>query len=228
MVPEGLLSFYALSTPAQQTLSTAIYCALEVGRLQLALKLHSEQVFGGVPWPNGHCWMKALELVSESAVGIGGQLKGLLEEFQDGYMLDLCCSESDLASFASHLFTIAFSQQAESRAAAEILSHQYSAHHSSSRKHSNPVPSTAEDLLVKAVGRVESQPMIDPKFIDSPELADIRFRLGDKIVYGHRIVLVNASERFREMLRGSGGLVPIEDVSYEVFRVSEGCVCMCD
>jgi hypothetical protein len=46
------------------------------------------------------------------------------------------------------------------------------------------------------------QPQIDPKFVDSAELSDIRFRFADgSIVFGHRIVLVNASEQFRQMLR---------------------------
>jgi hypothetical protein len=45
-------------------------------------------------------------------------------------------------------------------------------------------------------------PQIDPKFVDCPDLSDIRFRFADgQIVFAHRIVLVNASEQFRQILR---------------------------
>ena len=50
--------------------------------------------------------------------------------------------------------------------------------------------------------QAQQMPQIDPKFVDCPELSDIRFRFADgQVVFGHRIVLVNASEQFRLMLR---------------------------
>lgn len=64
------------------------------------------------------------------------------------------------------------------------------------------------------------QPQIDPKFVDSAELSDIRFRFADgSIVFGHRIVLVNASEQFRQMLRSPCGVVDIAEASADAFRL---------
>lgn len=63
------------------------------------------------------------------------------------------------------------------------------------------------------------RPLIDPKFVDNPELSDIRFRVQGKVVHAHRIVLVNASDRFRELLKSPSGVVELDDVSHAVFKV---------
>merc|ERR1712241_772521 len=43
-------------------------------------------------------------------------------------------------------------------------------------------------------------PRIDLKFINSPELSDVRFRVEGRIFYAHKIVLLTASSRFQSML----------------------------
>lgn len=65
-------------------------------------------------------------------------------------------------------------------------------------------------------------PRIDPRYVNSPEMADVRFVVEGKSFYGHRIILVNASERFKEMLAagGSDQMVTIKDIRYPIFQVS--------
>ena len=46
-------------------------------------------------------------------------------------------------------------------------------------------------------------------------------KVGERPIYGHRIVLINASERFRELLSRYGEVIPINDVTYNVFLVSD-------
>ncbi|CAJ0574922.1 unnamed protein product, partial [Mesorhabditis spiculigera] len=59
--------------------------------------------------------------------------------------------------------------------------------------------------------------IIDPSYVNSEQLSDIRFQVDGKIVYGHRIVLVNASEKFRSLLQSPDGVIQISDVPFAVF-----------
>lgn len=65
---------------------------------------------------------------------------------------------------------------------------------------------------------------IDPKFINNPELSDVQFRVENKVFYGHKIVLVTASGRFRNMLsaklcEGNPPVVQINDIRYHIFQL---------
>ena len=70
---------------------------------------------------------------------------------------------------------------------------------------------------------------IDMKFINSPELSDVRFRVEGRIFYAHKIVLLTASPRFQSMLNyrlsnsssGSGDppILQINDIRYDVFAL---------
>lgn len=71
---------------------------------------------------------------------------------------------------------------------------------------------------------------IDLKFINSPELSDVRFRVEGRIFYAHKIVLLTASSRFQSMLNyrltssanGNGDAAPIlqiNDIRYDVFAL---------
>ena len=64
-----------------------------------------------------------------------------------------------------------------------------------------------------------SKPMINPKYADNSELSDIRFKIDDKIIYAHRIVLVNASDGFKRLLDNPSGIIELDNVSYDVFKV---------
>ena len=65
---------------------------------------------------------------------------------------------------------------------------------------------------------------IDPKFVNNPELSDVQFRVEGRLFYGHKIVLVTWSPRFRAMLSskpadGSPPVVHINDIRYHIFQV---------
>lgn len=66
---------------------------------------------------------------------------------------------------------------------------------------------------------------IDPKFVNNPELSDVQFRVEGRVFYAHKIILVNASSRFKQMLsskfcEGNPPIVQIHDIRYDIFEVS--------
>nr|CAD7258854.1 unnamed protein product [Timema shepardi] len=65
---------------------------------------------------------------------------------------------------------------------------------------------------------------IDPKFVNNPELSDVQFRVEGRVFYGHKIVLVTWSPRFRAMLSsklcdGNPPIVHINDIRYHIFQL---------
>ncbi|CAH0383362.1 unnamed protein product [Bemisia tabaci] len=65
---------------------------------------------------------------------------------------------------------------------------------------------------------------IDPKFVNNPELSDVQFRVEGRVFYAHKIVLVTASSRFRNMLssklcEGNPPIVQINDIRYHIFQL---------
>ena len=71
---------------------------------------------------------------------------------------------------------------------------------------------------------------IDLKFINSPELSDVRFRVEGRIFFAHKIVLLTASSRFQSMLNyrlssssangnGEPPILQINDIRYDVFAL---------
>ena len=68
----------------------------------------------------------------------------------------------------------------------------------------------------------------DPRFVNNPELSDVQFLIEGRVFYGHKIILVNASERFRAMLSAQftearqDTAIPLADVRYHIFEVGTG------
>ncbi|CAK9299275.1 unnamed protein product [Gordionus sp. m RMFG-2023] len=66
--------------------------------------------------------------------------------------------------------------------------------------------------------------LIDPCYVNSPELSDISFLVEGKIFFGHKIILVNSSPRFKAMLcdkfaESNQDVIPIPDIRYDIFKV---------
>ncbi|EYB97892.1 hypothetical protein Y032_0136g1982 [Ancylostoma ceylanicum] len=61
------------------------------------------------------------------------------------------------------------------------------------------------------------RPTVGVSFVNNPELSDIRFTVEGENVYAHRIMLYNASDRFKEMLKIPSGNIDITDVSHTTF-----------
>jgi ankyrin repeat/BTB/POZ domain-containing protein 2 len=66
---------------------------------------------------------------------------------------------------------------------------------------------------------------IDLKFVNNPELSDVQFRVEGRVFYAHKIILVNASNRFRQMLsskfvtESNPPIVQINDIRFDIFAV---------
>ncbi|KIH51968.1 BTB/POZ domain protein, partial [Ancylostoma duodenale] len=61
------------------------------------------------------------------------------------------------------------------------------------------------------------RPTVGVSFVNNPELSDIRFTVEGENVYAHRIMLYNASDRFKEILKIPSGNIDITDVSHTTF-----------
>uniref|UniRef100_A0A915CYY4 BTB domain-containing protein n=1 Tax=Ditylenchus dipsaci TaxID=166011 RepID=A0A915CYY4_9BILA len=150
----------------------------------------------GVPW-SGYCWLRSLQTSCEDITQNTATITTLLDDFNQlvppPAIQDFQCSITS-AKIISNLFKL-------SQAISPDLSF-----NSLSCDSSKCLPS--QDV----------RPLIDPKFVDNPELSDIRFSVQGRIIHAHRIVLVNASERFRDLLKNPSGVVELKDVTYSVFK----------
>lgn len=64
----------------------------------------------------------------------------------------------------------------------------------------------------------------DPTYVNNPEMSDVQFRVEGRVFYAHKIILVNASPRFKAMLaaksvEGAPPVVQINDIRYDIFQV---------
>ena len=86
------------------------------------------------------------------------------------------------------------------------------------------------ELHVPPSPKEDGTSRIDMKFINSPELSDVRFRVEGRIFYAHKIVLLTASPRFQSMLNyrlssgsangtGDPPILQINDIRYDVFAL---------
>lgn len=67
-------------------------------------------------------------------------------------------------------------------------------------------------------------PRIDAKYVNNPDLSDVKFLVEGRLFYAHKIVLVNSSEQFERMMQemtSSGDKIEIKDVNYDVFQVKQ-------
>ncbi|KAF0295250.1 Ankyrin repeat and BTB/POZ domain-containing protein 2 [Amphibalanus amphitrite] len=67
-------------------------------------------------------------------------------------------------------------------------------------------------------------PRIDPNFVNNPDLSDVQFRVEGRVFYAHKIILINASPRFKQMLNskfcdGNPPIVQINDIRYDIFEL---------
>eukprot|EP00118_Oscarella_pearsei_P017562 m.174896 g.174896 ORF g.174896 m.174896 type:complete len:310 (+) comp39118_c3_seq3:440-1369(+) len=66
-------------------------------------------------------------------------------------------------------------------------------------------------------------PRIGPEFVNNPEMSDVTFIVEGKPFYAHRIILVAASSKFKEMLSGRASentktKIEIPNLKYGVFK----------
>ncbi|KAH7693878.1 ankyrin repeat and BTB/POZ domain-containing protein 2-like protein, partial [Aphelenchoides avenae] len=212
----GSTIFDALPKTQQRALLEAIYYAVETSRLPIVKELRKF----GVPW-NGYTWACGLEVavackqradahqfLSDFNMRFADDFNGDVVEILVAALFEIVRNESHLAD-------------GDCSTVANIVARLHHRFTHNSRSSTFDSASKTSDSSVTTVSLVSghARPIIDPRYVDNPELSDIRFKVGEKVVYAHRIVLANASEEFRRLLDKPNGQVSIEDVSYEVFKL---------
>ncbi|KAI1725738.1 BTB/POZ domain-containing protein [Ditylenchus destructor] len=204
---KGPQSLYgSLNKMQRLALMEAHYYAAEVSRLKMALRLRSL----GVPW-SGYTLFKCFQIACTESMDAAAVL---LNEFSDRFMDDLS-RPSELEDFVYLMFDLITHQSANPslfHQVAKIINQQFSDSFLKSCE------KTLADSSRKDIHPAHSRSLIDSKFVDNPDFSDIKFLVEGKTVYAHRIVLVNTSERFCELLKDPNGVVELNDVTYSVFR----------
>ncbi|GMT35766.1 hypothetical protein PFISCL1PPCAC_27063, partial [Pristionchus fissidentatus] len=199
---ETRTQFETLAKETKLALQEAMYYAVETGRPTVAVDI--KEAVDGLNW-NMYMWTKALQTsLEQRRIDL---IEKVLSEFNAKLAAEI--SEDTIADCLHVLFGIIRWQSSlpdgdpTSAAAAVSRLHHYAKDAPDDR---SKTPNSAH------------RPLIDSNFINNQQFSDVKFLVGDRPIYGHRIVLINASERFRELLsRPVGDVIQIDDVSYSVF-----------
>ncbi|XP_049777406.1 ankyrin repeat and BTB/POZ domain-containing protein 2 isoform X2 [Schistocerca cancellata] len=190
-----------LSKPQVKSLQEAMYHSAENNHLDITLDLRNL----GIPWTL-HCWMHTLATAHEQRLDsvIDQLLQDFLQVWPDDYstqFVDECLPLLfNIFRFSKNEGTILL--------LADIFSTCYGWE------------------AIKAIRDTSFSggTRIDPKFVNNPELSDVQFRVEGRVFYGHKIVLVTWSPRFRAMLSsklcdGNPPVVHINDIRYHIFQL---------
>lgn len=190
-----------LSKAHVKALQEAMYQSAENGYLEVTLDLRSI----GVPWTL-HCWMQTLTMAHEQQ--LESTIDELLQDFLHVWPED--CSTQFVEDCLPLLFSIFRHSKNEGTTLllADIFSVCYGEE------------SIKEIRDVSLSGGAR----IDPKYVNNPEMSDVQFRVEGRAFYAHKIILVNASPRFKAMLsskaaEGSTPVVQINDIRYDIFQL---------
>ncbi|KAK1891214.1 Ankyrin repeat and BTB/POZ domain containing protein 2 [Dissostichus eleginoides] len=58
---------------------------------------------------------------------------------------------------------------------------------------------------------------LDIHFLNNPEMSDVTFLVEDRPFFAHRVLLMSASERFRQMLCDTGDIITVSHMTYSTF-----------
>lgn len=190
-----------LSKAHIKALQEAMYQSAENGYLEVTLDLRSI----GVPWTL-HCWMQTLTMAHEQQ--LENTIDELLQDFLHVWPED--CSTQFVEDCLPLLFSIFRHSKNEGTTLllADIFSVCY-----------------GEDSIkeIRDVS-LSGGARIDPKYVNNPEMSDVQFRVEGRAFYAHKIILVNASPRFKSMLasksaEGTTPVVQINDIRYDIFQL---------
>ncbi|XP_063224309.1 ankyrin repeat and BTB/POZ domain-containing protein 2 [Bacillus rossius redtenbacheri] len=190
-----------LSKAQTKSLQEAMYHSCENNHLDITLDLRNI----GIPWTL-HCWMHTLATAHDQRLDsiIDQLLQDFLQVWPDDY------SSQFVDECLPLLFTIfRFSKnEGTTLLLADIFSTCYGW---------DPIKDIRDTSFSGGT-------RIDPKFVNNPELSDVQFRVEGRVFYGHKIVLVTWSPRFRAMLSsklcdGNPPIVHINDIRYHIFQL---------
>uniref|UniRef100_A0A8C5EQ62 Ankyrin repeat and BTB/POZ domain-containing protein 2 n=1 Tax=Gouania willdenowi TaxID=441366 RepID=A0A8C5EQ62_GOUWI len=198
--PEGGIP--RLCKAKMKALQEAGYYSAEHGYLDVTMELRAM----GVPWKL-HVWLESLRCAQQrSRTGV---TLSLLREFTTIREEDYC---EELVSVGLPLmFSILRSTKNDSvlQQLAVIFCHCFGP---------APLPAVPE---VKATLSAQ----LDPHFLNNQEMSDVTFVVEGKPFYGHRVLLITASDSFKSLLAfsgpdgGSNKEVEIQDVKYNIFQM---------
>ncbi|KAM4618710.1 ankyrin repeat and BTB/POZ domain-containing protein 2 [Polymixia lowei] len=199
-LPEGGIP--RLCKARMKALQEASYYSAEHGYLDVTMELRAM----GVPWKL-HVWLESLRSAQQQSRA--GVTLSLLREFTTIREEDYC---QELVSTGLPLmFTIlrTTKNDAITQQLAAIFSHCFGP---------APLPAIPE---VKATLSAQ----LDPHFLNNREMSDVTFMVEGKPFYGHRVLLITASDRFKSLLVPSGPdgspnkEIEISEVKYNIFQM---------
>ncbi|KAG8199228.1 hypothetical protein JTE90_003656 [Oedothorax gibbosus] len=187
-------------TKAQlKSLQEAMYHSAENGHIDITLDLRNI----GVPWTL-HCWMCTLAMAYE--LQVEPVIDQLLQDYLQGWPED---SSAQFVDECLPLLVTIFrhsKKEGTTLLLADIFSNCYS---------KEPIKEIRD---VSCIGGAR----IDPTYVNNPEMSDVQFRVEGRVFYAHKIILVNASPRFKAMLKSAEGAPPvvqINDIRYDIFEL---------
>ncbi|KAK0159103.1 hypothetical protein PV328_010028 [Microctonus aethiopoides] len=184
-----------------KSLQEAMYHSAESNYLDITMELRGLRVSWSL-----HCWMHTLSIAHE--MRIDSVIDQLLQDFLQ------VCPDDYSTQFVQECLPLLFNifryskKEGTTLLLADIFCTCFGW---------EPIKSIRDTTL-------PSGSRIDPKFVNNPELSDVQFRVEGRVFYGHKIVLVTSSPRFRNMLssklcEGNPPIVQINDIRYHIFQM---------
>ncbi|XP_046672135.1 ankyrin repeat and BTB/POZ domain-containing protein 2-like [Homalodisca vitripennis] len=190
-----------LTKPQVKCLQEAMYHSTENNHLEITLYIRNL----GIAWTL-HCWMYTLATAHDHH--LENMIDQLLQDFLQVWPDD--CSTQFVDECLPLLFNIFRYSKNEGTTLllADIFSTCFGW---------EPIKRIRDSTLSGGA-------RIDPKFVNNAELSDVQFRVEGRVFYGHKIVLVTSSPRFRGMLssklcEGNPPIVQINDIRYHIFQL---------